>query len=155
MRNVFDDNKNKYDIESKITPTWCVASLTTTPTIGTNFIVPLNNIQKSGNLTLQNDGVRIGADIHHIKVSGDIFLDNWVGGSYYLWAQIRRYRGNDHVIFAGTLSSGGAPYISSPVPNAIIDVQEGDIIKLVADSGGSGTIRGYSSNTWLCIEKLD
>ena len=44
--------------------------------------------------------------------------------------------------------------MSSSVPTRIIDVQEGDIIKIMADSGTGGTIRPWSENTWLCVERV-
>lgn len=135
---------------------WCVATITTSPTISSNYYVPLNLIsKKNGDFSLQDGGIKIPTGVNHIKVSGNVFINNWPGGTNYLWARIYRTRGTQNGAISGSITGTPSAYLSAPIPSSIIDVQEGDIIKLMADSGSGGTIREYTDNTWLMVEKID
>ena len=136
------------------TPEYCVATINSTPaqTISSNYSVNLNKIVRAnGNFTLFNGGIKVGEGIHHIRVSGGIFADNWPAGNKYLWGVVR----NGTVPIGSCIASGGSGYLSSCIPSVIIEVQEGDVINLLADSPGGGTLRSGGSNTWLCVEKID
>jgi len=152
-------NENQGNIEAldeKTTPKYCVATITTSPTISSNYYVPLNLIPiKKGDFSLQDGGIKIPSGVNHIRVSGSVFIDGWSGGDDYLWARIFRIRGTQNSHILGSLNGSTSGFISSSVPSSIVDVQEGDIIKLMADSVSGGTIRGNADNTWLCIEKID
>lgn len=141
---------------SEITPIYCKATITNTPTASTNYYVPLNSIGiTTGQFSLESGGIKIPSGINHVRISGSVFLNNFPGGTNYLWAKIYRVRGTitDHI--SGSLNNSTATFISSSVPEVITNVQEGDIIKLMADSPNGGTIRAYGSNTWLMVEKID
>ena len=137
------------------TPKYCVATITTTPTISSNYYVPLNSTPKNeGNFTLQDGGIKIPSGINCISVSGSVFINGWPAGTGYLWVRIIRKRGTQEFSVSGSINGSPSAYMSSSVPSTIIDVQEGDIIKLMADSGSGGTIRAGAENTWLCVEKI-
>lgn len=141
---------------SEITPIYCKATITTQPTVATNYYVPLNDFRiNTGGFTLQDGGIKIPAGINHIRMSGSVFLNNFPGGQNYLWAKIYRVRGTttDHI--SGSINNSTASFISSSVPEVITNVEEGDIIKLMADSPNGGQIRAYGPNTWLMVEKVD
>ena len=152
-------NENQGNIEAldeKTTPKYCIATITTTPTISSNYYVPLDLISKiNGDFSLQDGGIKIPSGVNHIRVSGSVFINSWPGGASYLWARIYRTRGTQNGPISGSINGSPSSYISGSVPSSIIDVQEGDIIKLMADSGSGGTIRGYTENTWLMVEKID
>lgn len=135
---------------------YCKATVTTEQTASTNYYVVLNSFNvNTGDFTFQDGGIRIPAGINHIRMSGSVFLNNFPGGTNYLWAKIYRVRGTitDHI--SGSLNNSTATFISASVPEVITNVQEGDIIKIMADSPRGGTIRTYGPNTWLMIEKID
>lgn len=137
------------------TPEYCVATITTAPTISSNYYVSLDTMPiNEGYFTLQNGGIRIHSGINRIRVSGSVFIDNWPAGTAYLWAKIYRIRGTEEFPIASSINGAPSSFISSSVPSRIIDVQEGDIIKLMADSGVGGNIRPWTENTWLCVEKI-
>ena len=160
-KRVFDDYKNKYEayskdeIDTKLAPKYCVATITTAPTISSNYYVPLNSTPiNEGYITLQNGGIKIPSGINRIRVSGSVFIDNWTAGIAYLWVKIYRIRGTDEFPISSSINGSPSSFMSSSVPTRIIDVQEGDIIKLMADSGAGGNIRPGAENTWLCVEKI-
>jgi hypothetical protein len=152
-------NEHQVDIETldgKTTPMYCVASTTSSSAIASNFFVPLDYIfGKNGNFTLQDGGVKIGAGINVIKVSGNIFIDENPTSPSYVWGKIFLIRGNNQSVIATTINSAGnCSFMSTPIPTSLIGVQEGDIIKLMADCGSGGKIRPYVDNTWLFVEKV-
>ena len=139
-------------IDEITTPSYCVATITNSQSISSGYVVNLNKIERSqGNFTLENGVIKIGSGISKVRVSASIFVDGWSGGSNYLWGKIFKNT-ND---IATSIISGPASYISSPIPSTIIDVSEGDNIKLVADSGAGGSLRSGANNTWLCVEKVE
>lgn len=138
-------------IDEITTPSYCVATITSSQTIPGAFTINLNKIERSqGNFTLENGVIKIGSGISKVRVSGSIFVDGWAGGNNYSWGKI--FKNTNSV--ATVLASGTSSYISSPIPNTIIDVSEGDVIKLYADTP-SGNVRSGADNTWLCVEKVE
>lgn len=138
-------------IDEITTPSYCVATITSSQTIPGAFTINLDKIERSqGNFALENGVIKIGSGISKVRVSGSIFVDGWAGGSNYLWGKI--FKNTNSV--ATVLVSGTSSYISSPIPNTIIDVSEGDVIKLYADTP-SGNVRSGADNTWLCVEKVE
>lgn len=136
------------------TPNYCVATTTdSTQTVSSYYIININKIEwGNGNFTLSNNGIKIGAGIHHVRISGAFFIDSWPSGYNYIWGQILL---NGYKV-SGSILSSGASYISIVIPTTIISVKENDIITFIADAPvGQGTIRNGVDNTWLCIEKID
>lgn len=152
-------NENQGNIEAldeKTTPMYCKATITTEVTSGSNYYVPLNDmVRLVGDFTLQDGGIRIPSGINHIKINGSVFLNNFPGGTNYLWTKIYRQRGTVSDMIGGVLSNSTATFVSACVPEVITNVQEGDIIKLMADSPNGGKVRPYNTNTWLYVEKVD
>ena len=141
---------------SEITPMYCRATITTEPTVTTNYYVTLNNIGiNTGEFTLENGGIKIPSGINHVRISGSVFLNNFPGGQNYLWTKIYRRRGSTDDFISGVINNSTNTFISSSVPEVITNVQEGDIIRLMADSPNGGKIRAYATNTWLMVEKVD
>ena len=137
------------------TPKYCVATITTAPTVSSNYYVPLDSTPiNEGYFTLQNNGIKIPSGINRIRVSGSVFIDNWPAGASYMWVIISRIRGTQVHYISSSINGSPSAYMSGSVPSTIIDVQEGDIIKIMADSGTGGTIRPGAGNTWLCVEKI-
>ena len=132
---------------------YIVVTIDSAQTITSNSVVGFNNAPRGqGNFTLNNDTVVIGSGINHIRVSGSIFVDNWPGGSNYLWTLIQL---NGYNVATSINGSSSSSYLSASVPATIFSVKEGDRIRVVADSPGGGTLRRYAEATWLCVEKID
>lgn len=143
-------------LETKTTLKYCVATTNSASTISANFYVPINTItQNEGGFTIQDGGIKIPAGVTRIRTSGSVFIDEWVGGNAYLWGKIVRWRGNSELGICNSIASGSSSYLSASIPSSVIDVQENDIIKLMADSGSGGKIRPYTDSTWICIEKVE
>lgn len=145
-------NTQSAAITSLQTHEYIVATRNTTQTVSSTTTISLNTIaRKNGNFTLSSGSVKIGAGINHVRVSGSIFLNDWPGGTNYLWTIIRK---NSEDISTG-INGSTSSFISGSVPTTIIDVQQNDLINLMADSPSGGTLRPNAGNTWLCVEKID
>lgn len=157
VNKITDSNMNEIkNAVNSLEAQYCIGTITTQPTVETNYYVPLNDFDiNTGNFTFQDGGIKIPSGINHIKVSGSVFLNNFPGGTNYLWAKIYRVRGATNDLISGSLNNSTASFISASVPEVITNVQENDIIKLMADSPNGGTIRMHGSNTWLMVEKID
>lgn len=132
---------------------YLVVTIDSPQTISSTTEVNFNNAPRGqGNFTLNNGKIVIGSGINHIRVSGCMFVDNWPGGSYYLWALIQL---NGYNVATSINGSSSSTYLSASVPTTIFSVTEGDQIRLIADSPGGGTLRRYAEATWLCVEKID
>lgn len=152
--NMIKDAHN--DTDNKVTEIldlqYCIATISSSQTISSNYTISLNSIDRSnGNFSLSNGGIRIGAGINSIRVSGSVFVDGWPGSSNYLWGQIKK----NSTIISGSIVGSTASYLSAPISSTIISVEEGDIIYLIADSGAGGNLRIGADNTFLCIEKIN
>lgn len=131
---------------------YIIATISEAPTISSSYKVPLDLIiRKKGNLFLQDGYVEIGYDVSLISVSGSMFVDNWPGGSYYLWGQICK---ND-VPVSSSINTGPGSFLSVSIPPMIIKVTKGDKISMIADSPGGGSLRNGTYNTWLNIQVLE
>lgn len=137
---------------------YLLATITTTQTISSNYVVNLENVNNSqGNkFSLVNGKIKIGAGVNKIRVSGSVFIDAWPGiVGNYLWARIYKNYGNSNSDFiSGAIFSSGSGYISGAVPPIIVNVQENDEISIMADSGSGGKLRTGRGNTWLLVEEV-
>lgn len=133
----------------------CVATLLSKQTISQQYInIALSHFEiNTGNFTISNLGeIIIGDDVKKIRVSGNIFIEDWVGGSNYCWGKICI---ND-VEIATTILSVPGYYMSLSIPSTIIQASKNDKIKLLLDSPTNNCkVREYTENTWLCIEKVE
>lgn len=150
IKNAHNDTDNK--VTEILDLQYCVATISSSQAISSNYTINLNSIDRSnGNFSLSNGGIRIGAGINSIRVSGSIFVDGWAGSSNYLWGQIKK----NNVVISTSIVGSTASYLSSSIASTIIPVQEGDIIYIIADGGSGGNLRTGASNTFLCIEKIN
>lgn len=152
--NGFNDNRfiTNEDINPLKHVSYIIATISEAPTISSSYKVPLDLIiRKKGNLFLQDGYVEIGYDVSLISVSGSMFVDNWPGGSAYIWGQICK---ND-VPVSGSINTGPGSFLSASIPPMIIKVTKGDKISMIADSPGGGSLRNGTYNTWLNIQVLE
>lgn len=152
--NGFNDNRfiTNEDINLLKHVSYIIATISEAPTISSSYKVPLDLIiRKKGNLFLQDGYVEIGYDVSLISVSGSMFVDNWPGGSAYIWGQICK---ND-VPVSGSINTGPGSFLSASIPPMIIKVTKGDKISMIADSPGGGSLRNGTYNTWLNIQVLE
>ena len=147
MQNNIEDEFNKKELQ------YIIATINNTQTTSTDYYVTLNTIHSNqGNFTLSNGAIVIGEGIHHIRISASIFCDQWATGDKYLWTKI--YKNSTFV--SGSINSSTTGVISSSVSPIIIEVQQNDEIKLMADTyNTTATIRQDAANTFLCVEKID
>ena len=133
----------------------CVATLLSKQTISQQYTnIALSHFEiNTGNFTISNLGeIIIDDDVKKIRVSGNIFIQNWQGGSNYCWGKICI---ND-VEIATTILSVPGSFMSLSIPSTIISAKKGDKIKLLLDCPVSSCeVRQYQNNTWLCIEKVE
>lgn len=141
---------NEHSTENP-TPRIATASLSANITL-TNVDVPLDTIESTtDSLTLQSNGIRIGAGISKVKVSGNMFCYSASTSVTYSWTYITK-NGIDVSI---AIASASGRYCSTSHSPRLISVQEGDIIKLHKQaSTQSDSIRG-TSNTWLTVEVVE
>ena len=136
--------------------------------------IPLNSIDSnSSNLTLSNNGIRIGAGISKILVSGNVDLMNEFLLSFlilryfgkdenvfylsntnnsYLWTSIRNQTANKELSIA--IDNYNTYFASTSHSPKLVEVSEGDIIKLFKIDNSTGTIRA-GANTYLTVEVIE
>lgn len=140
-------------------PELCLVTVAGSKTAGSDYYIPLDTMTKrygpSGNFTISDGGIKIGPNIHHVKVWGNVFVQDFPVGTSYVWGRIYQKRGSSGGVASGSINGSNCSFLSTPIPPTIVDTQENDVFKLIADCSGGGTVRGYVDNTWLCIEKID
>ncbi len=126
-----------------------VATTSTASAGGSNKKITLNTLTKSAKgLSLSNGNLVVGYGIKKIKINASVFLDS-ATGTGYLWTIVQKNSNN----VKGVLTPyAGGSYISSSIPDFILDVAQGDTISLVGDSSVGGTVRTGDGNTWLSAE---
>lgn len=104
-------------------------------------------------LSQSGGGIKIGAGVDRVLVSAAAFVYASAVGNGYVWFGIHRVRGSAFAEQAVGLSvtNSGVGYTSVSIPPRIVDVQEGDIIKLRKYNTESFTLRGGAS-TYLTVE---
>lgn len=146
------DAPSQRAVNARTLPQWCVATQTTSQSVSSSSTVNLNRIQRQhGDFVLQNGGVKIPSGMSRVRVCAAIFIDNWPGGTNYLWGKIY----NNGYEWATTINGSPSSFLSASIPPTVIEVQEGDIITLIADSPSGGRTRSGITNTWLYIEKIE
>ena len=118
-----------------------------------NTINCLLHISVGNKLQFEDNGVKIGAGISKVKVSGAIFLDNKSGSTVtYMFGHI--LKNNEQV--AHTIAYSNGVFGSTPIPQKMISVKEGDIIKLGMElSEGTALTRAGANSTWLYVEVVE
>lgn len=117
----------------------------------TNVIIPFDQITSTSPLlTLSSNGIRIGAGISKVKVSGNVFIFAASTSVAYNWASIRK----NGVDVTSSITSASGRYGSVVFAPKVIDVSEGDIITLYKINSTNDTVRG-ATNTWLTVEVVE
>ncbi len=116
-----------------------------------NAKIPLSGIiTNSDKLTLSNNGLKIGAGISKILVSGNVFLQSSSNTSY-LWTSIRKNTTEISI----AIDNYNTYFASTSHSPKLVDVQEGDIIYLWKIDDSGGTLRGANKNTYLTVEVIE
>ena len=149
---IVQNGNNKRIKTNKINKTkYILATVSDTQTISAGYEVNLNTVVFNNTSCILQDGkIKIGPGINKIKTSSSIFVDNWPMGTNYLWGIIRKNGSN----ICGSIESSTCVCLSCTNATMITDVQEGDLISLVADSPSGGNLRAGESNTFILIEVI-
>jgi hypothetical protein len=136
----------------KIEPNYIIATISSnTTTISNNRIVFDTTSDKSGTgLSLKSGAITIEKGVSKVRVGGSLFIENWAGGSNYAWAKIRKNNSN----IAGTINSSSSSFMSTPIPETIISVTNGDVIDMVLE-GPQTTLRSGRANSWMFVEVVE
>lgn len=138
-------------LKDAIKTKYILATVGDAQTISGGYEVSLNMVVfNNTNCVLENGKIKIGSGINKIKTSSSIFVDNWPMGTNYLWGIIRKNGSN----ICGSIESSTCVCLSCTNATMITDVQEGDLISLVADSPSGGNLRAGESNTFILIEVI-
>lgn len=118
-----------------------------------NTINCMLHISVGDKLQFENNGVKIGTGISKVKVSANIFLDQKSGGSEaYMYGHISKNAED----VAHTITYSNSIFGSTPIPQKIIPVKEGDIITLGMElSKGTAITRAGANSTWLYVEVVE
>ena len=112
--------------------------------------VPLNQIKSNTTrLTLNNNGIKIGANVKQVLISGSAFC--YSGSAPYVWASINKGADSDANRVSLAIIGFVNGYASPSMAPKIIDVQEGDIIYLHKISSAGCDMRSQG-NTWLTVQ---
>lgn len=117
--------------------------------------IQLNSIDSNTNqLSLSNNGIKIGKGIHTILVSGGVFgYGISTSTNPYLWTSIDKNNTNNQIsISLAAQSQGYASTIHAPRK---VSVKEGDIIYLHKIVANPACNLRAGANTWLTVQVLD
>lgn len=138
--------KNSEEVKKKV----ATAHLDTGVSIGEN-IVPLDVLTSSSpNLTLYNNGIKIGANIHKILVSANLFVACNNVNSGYTWTQIRK----NGAAVSTALTGNDEWFTSTAHTPKLIDVQENDVITLYKIDSNNNFVRA-ADYTYLTVEVVN
>lgn len=119
-----------------------------------NTWIPFNSIiSNTDKLTLLNNGIRIGKGISKVIVSGNVFLAASSNNSY-LWTVTKKVSSNGSWDIGIAIDNYNTYFASTCHAPHIIDVVEGDVIKILKIDDASGTIR-KDANTYLTVEVIE
>lgn len=137
---------------------YITAYLESNQTGGQNTTIQLNQTEvQKGNLTLSNNKVVIGQGISKVRISGEIFYQDFdVSNQYYLWGHIKK---NNSTIVARCMTAVGATsgFATCSIATKIIEVQQGDVIELNFGDVTNHTVsvRGGKDVTYLSVEAVE
>ena len=147
IKNVVNTNDDAFQLQ-----VGNIASLTLSENKDlTNVTIPFDRITSTSPLlTLSNNGIRIGAGISKVKVSGNVFIYAPSTAVSYNWAYIKKNETN----VASSITSANGRYGSVVFAPQVINVAEGDIITIMKTTTTNDTVRG-NENTWLTVEVVE
>lgn len=118
--------------------------------VAANTVVNLNSthIQRGTGLTRSGNTVVVGAGVAQVRVSASVFM-NYYSSVNYGWVQLQKNSTNvDGARAVANLSNSG--YDSVQLVSHLLDVAEGDIIKLV----NIDPVRIRLNNSWMTVEQV-
>ena len=119
-----------------------------------NTWIPFNAIlSNTDKLSLSNNGIKIGKGISNVLVSGNVFLAANSNNSY-LWTATKKIASNGNYDIGIAIDNYNTYFASTSHSPHIIDVKEGDIIKILKIDDNDGTIRA-NANTYLTVEVME
>lgn len=104
-------------------------------------------------LTITEEGIKIGAGVSKVKVSGQIYFytnskKSCEGASGYI------EKNGDTVVAHN--QRGAFEYVHVALPEKVIDVKEGDVIGLgVVSKQDATVIKNYENGTFLTVEVIE
>lgn len=151
VENAIDSVEN--ELIEKTDYKYIKATISAVQTISSDSLVNLNTLDgdtTDGAITLSNGTFVIGSGISMIEVSGGIFCQSVNGTSgNYIWQRIQK--NTTHI--STNIGPATSHFISVVLPPVPVSVQQGDVIKMIADNtGSSGELRAGSANTYLMIK---
>lgn len=121
--------------------------------VGQRYLLMNMINSNSDRLTLSSGGILIGSGISKIKISGNVFgVSN--DNSGYLWCYITKTRGTTNTNESIAIDNTNTLFGSVSFSPKLINVQEGDLIRLFKEDGSTTSIRG-AGNTWLTVEVVE
>ena len=145
------------DTDSKVSKLmnfdYCIASINNVQTLSSGYVVQLNEINSTNNnmFSLDNGRIVIGANVHTIKLSCAVFVQDVTQGNY-VWVKSGITGGDEAT---SIVSFGTGNFETVVIPERIYEVQQGDLIYLVVDSPSGGNIRVDYTQTWVQVEKIN
>ena len=119
-----------------------------------NNWIPFNSIiSNTDKLTLLNNGIRIGKGISKVIVSGNIFLKASSNNSY-LWTATKKVSSSGSYDIGVAIDNFNTYFASTCHSPHVVDVVEGDVIKILKIDDASGTLRA-GGNTYLTVEVIE
>lgn len=123
--------------------------------LDTDYTLPFDTVYdvNGDGLTLQQDGsIRVGANVHHVLVSGQVYSYTFNASAYEL---ICYFLKNDHLMVTHNQYIQDR-YEHVSMPTIAVSVQEGDTIRMqVREETDIALIRDYHQGTFFNVVVLD
>lgn len=133
--------------------TIATASFTTDKTSLAGGVLTFDTITRTNSkLSLSSGGIKIGAGISKVLVSGNVFFQFNGANQTYIYMAIRKNSSN--VSIAIVAEPFNNSFASIPFTPKLVNVQENDVFFIVSLDSKSGTYRG-GENSWLTIEVVE
>lgn len=157
--------KNVNDVQSAITTInnkLAIMNNAIKLSLGTDYVIAANqtyevlsltntDAQSGSALIKENGKVKIGAGVHHILVSGEVYWYNI--GNNIVNKNSEIYK--NETIITNNDVYGAANYLHGTLPAALVAVQQNDIISLRVSGEEGDVIKAYNSGTYLNVVVLD
>lgn len=130
------------------------SNISISSTGATKITLATNNFQNGSNLSIASGGIKIGAGITKVMVSGTIYFSAGTNAGDSLRALIYKNSSSVAINYARAGTSGTYE-VRNIIPTPIT-VTEGDIIYLYYNNAtaGRGTISSGATDTYLIVEQI-
>lgn len=104
-------------------------------------------------LTITEEGIKIGAEVSKVKVSGQIYFYTNLNSSV---KNASGYIEKNGTTVVAHNQRGNFEYVHVALPEKVIDVKEGDVIGLgVVSKQDATVIKNYENGTFLTVEVVE